>query len=71
MTLRSACLTDEAFCGKKQDFQSWDCSPQVPDNGTTLGILLYVEVFCACADVCMFKCTAYVVHVNLQQVVKW
>jgi len=31
MSLRSACFIDKAFFRKKQRFQSWDYSPQVPD----------------------------------------
>jgi hypothetical protein len=30
MSVRSACFTDEAFYGKKKNFQSWNYPPQVP-----------------------------------------
>jgi hypothetical protein len=31
MFLRSACFNDETFSGKKQNFWSWDYTPQVLD----------------------------------------
>jgi hypothetical protein len=31
MSPRSACFTDKAFSGKKQNFWSWDDCPQVLD----------------------------------------
>lgn len=49
MSLRSACLNDEAFSGKKQDFQSRDYFPQVLDNWMSL------KEFC-----CMLNCTVHV-----------
>jgi len=51
----SACSTDEAFSGKKQNFWSWDYSPQVLDYqdfqvlGCRIkGILLYIQQ-CTCS----------------------
>jgi len=50
MSLRSACFTNAAFFnGKKQNFRSWDYSPQVVDfqinRRRIKGILMYILRF--------------------------
>jgi len=49
MSLRSACFTDTLCSGKKQNFQSWECSPHIPHYqhfgiswSQIKGILLYL-----------------------------
>jgi hypothetical protein len=50
MSLRCTCSIDKAFSGKQENFQSWDCVPQVSDyqhfqiTGCRIkGILLYLQ----------------------------
>jgi hypothetical protein len=66
MSLRSVSLM-KLFCGKKQNFRSWDYSPQVADyldlqiiGRRIKGILLYIHRFQKCLNPCPRNLSAFV-----------